>query len=1270
MKRNWLLCGFFLIVSLFIFAVALAQQPPGQPEPITAFLIESEIGRALPRQILYDPNYERYAIVDAYGRLMLVDALSFATQTILYEIGEYNGLAFSHNGRWLALAIGNRIELWDANTGARIADLADLGDALRVIGPLVFSRDDNLLQFTSIHPAPRDIRIHEYDTVTVPWLWNLTAARNEGLSTFPGQVEAWQFQDYRNGFFIGPDDRIVAALPGRLQVLDAYSLTHLFDIPTDRYERDPMRVWFSARDNQIYVRPVYQDSLIQVDTQRGVLVEIPMNVWLTPTDLERLGRLELSPQARVIGEPATVSTNSLLLRLLGEDYNQFYIDETYEIHRLTVTLIDLIIPPADTGNNVAALLLVYDEDEEHGYFILSSNAQQLILSPDATRLLARVREDEETVITYDLSAGEEINRFIPALRAIGRYERVRQNRVLAYAENGAVIVSDFQRYSADTAEVLANDLRYSRRFDRFFFSSDSQSVVTLSGSEWRVWNVATGEVLRREVLDFADGTIMSTSSDGYHFLLRTWDGIRVIDLAANTQEDVTIDELPGRDIEQIIPNSTWEDFLVVYAINPWGQYDPGNEIALYNLHAGQQWFIAGDDLPPIDNRSYGWVDDATVYVSGEGAPDEQPSRIFGVEYHPSGLPACLVAAYPDAPAAWNDLWEWLVLYLRPDALANLSQLICADLPDTLEEVQQMLLPTATLPPMSPTPITLPGVPVCLTARYPAEADLYAAIWRNLTQTTISAEEQIRLAELLCEGIEDDQYNWLGDSSGNYGRLTMMIDAQTGLRAGGAFTPVERVSRPMEPIYDLFEQTTGRQLGTAVLSPNGERIASSNLPGELVVYRMLVSYQSLLDQVTATAQADLLARNLIAALPTSSPTYYEIGTPRPTLTPTVTPTPIPRPQERVDQSQWGESVDLCPSEQLYTLGNLPADYQPTGRLIAPNAEGALWAVEPEDGRRYPDETIPVCCSWCSCDFSPDQQWLLVDTYTQIYILRPDGTDRQILFDEGATRPETIWWSGPNTLEYEVDVWVEEGGREARYTALQRDILDVDPDPAPWIPRITINNIRANIISLQPGGSWLLVRTTFSTGFGPGYKYYLYDLTTGNYRYFARLALYPDQELETFWHPLGDRLFYNYPLDYRSDYEAEGELGWYQINIADGSNRFLGNLPGGVWSNEGRYRVFATDRRAQPISVWDSLTGLTRTYCIPETGARFYEGYFTWSPDSRYIALQAPLPHDEADPNVGQHTLILDIETGAVVDLIHGDADYLYWAREPGTYGEGN
>jgi hypothetical protein len=356
--------------------------------------------------------------------------------------------------------------------------------------------------------------------------------------------------------------------------------------------------------------------------------------------------------------------------------------------------------------------------------------------------------------------------------------------------------------------------------------------------------------------------------------------------------------------------------------------------------------------------------------------------------------------------------------------------------------------------------------------------------------------------------------------------------------------------------------------------------------------------------------------------------------------------------------------MCPLEQLLTMDNLPEGYSPIGRIIAPIQGDVLWVIEPESGRRYADEDVPLCGFGIDCNFSPDRQWILGQDLDEIFVVRPDGTDQRVLFGEDDVWPQSeIRWAGSDTLEYEVTVERERNGRREFVTGIQQDILGVFPDPEPWVPEVVINNLPATIVSRQPGGTHVIVYTVFSTGFGPGYKYYVYDFATGTSEYFARFADYPPEQLSVSWHPSGDRLFYYYPPP------PNRAPIWYQFKFGDGTqdHRLLGNLPGGTWSNEGRYRAFATNRRTQPIAVWDSETGLTRTYCIPETGARFYDGSFVWSPDSRYIALRAPLPKDETVEGIGQHVMILNIETGEIVDLTTGAGSLVTWAIEPGGYG---
>src|SRR5690349_552000 len=150
-----------------------------------AFRIEGEIGRALPRKMVYDVNNEHIAVVDAYGRLQLINALDFSTLYTLHEQGDYGDIAFSHDGRWLAVAYGITMELWDTTTGKLAAGLPDLGNARSIFGPITFSSNDEVAIFYGSYPTPRELRQSENDSINYPWVWNLKAARHEGDSTFP-----------------------------------------------------------------------------------------------------------------------------------------------------------------------------------------------------------------------------------------------------------------------------------------------------------------------------------------------------------------------------------------------------------------------------------------------------------------------------------------------------------------------------------------------------------------------------------------------------------------------------------------------------------------------------------------------------------------------------------------------------------------------------------------------------------------------------------------------------------------------------------------------------------------------------------------------------------------------------------------------------------------------------------------------------------------------------------------------------------------------------
>ncbi len=1256
----------FLLLALLASGIILsmggittAAQPTATPTPQIAFRIEGEIGRALPRRIVYDPGHEQMAVVDAYHRLLLVNALDYSTTAVLHERGSYGDIAFSKDGRWLAVIYDLTVEVWDTQTQQRVAVLAQgIGSAHSLTGPLDFTSDDSVLVFYGIYPAPPALRRTENDTITYPWVWHVAAARGAAETTFPNGAEAVQMFDYPNGFVLTPDDFIVAALPARLQVLDAFTLQPQYDIPTARYEQDPLNIWRSLEDDRVYVRPTTGDTLLQVDTARQSLVEMPISTTLTRADLDLIGGLEAGTVARVIGGQASTTSNPLLSLFLG-NYRH---PDRYGNRPLTVTLVDLLLPPASTPDNALALLFVYDERQQTGQFILTSGGtQQMVLSPDHEELLVRRQEGDEYVIRYHIESGEEINRFLPALRAIGGYSRQAKNRVLAYDQSGLVVISDFQRLAADTFAVLAEDLRYSRVFDHFFFSRDSQKIITLAGTEWREWSIATGEVLRREVVSLS-GAILATSDDGYRYLTMGFNPdnsgyAEVQDLAVNQRYRVDFQNIPGSRIEDIYPNPSWTRFLVVYTANEFGPYYPGNQIAVYDYLAGLQWLIAGDDLPPNNQRQYGWVDDDTVFVHGQGRASSQPARVYGVDYAQSGLPACIASAFPDHTDQFLQLWERLLYYVRGDRLNELSLRICQQVPQSAGEVEALLQITATPRRIVATGVPSGEVPQCLLDRYPADTEAYTEIWRTMT-AGLPPEQASELAVLLCEGIGPIPETQEFDPSLG---VTMFIDATTGQRSSGDYQPEPPPQTPLGPVYDLFERTEGRPLGTAILSPDRNLIAASSLPGELIIYRMIVTYDTLMSQLTATAAVQLAEANLIYAMPTPSATYSLIGTPRPTLTPTPRQTLYPLPQQQAYETR--QTTNFCPSETLFSAAAPPASYDAAGRIYAIFSDGPVWVVEPENGRRREAESAIQCTRGVDCQFSADNQWILAETYDLIYVSRPDNTDQRILWDLRTPDPPTpiprnIYWDGADTLEWEASIQVTtESGSITSRSGYVRDVINVFPDPPPWVPTIVINDIPAQFLSRQPDGPWAAAVTTYSTGTGQGYKYYLYHTETGASMQFAQ-SEHSTISLE--WHPLGDRLFFR----------VSDRLPVYQIVFPELIPQAGGPYWGGVWSNDGRYQAYRTDSRAQPIAVFDSQTGETRTYCLPETGARFYDGPFTWSPDSRYIALQAPLPRDEAQEGIGQHTMILNIETGEVVDLTTGIFQLISWAEEPGGYGTGD
>ncbi len=1273
MRRTYSLL--LALVSLVVVGVVL-----GQALPASAFELVQEIGERRPRGIIYDPNFDRFALVDPAGRLALVDAASFATQHILYENGLYNAYQFSPDGRWLVLAIETRLEVWDAQTGTLLTDLNPDG-ALRVEGPLYFSEDGGLLCFNTQVRAPQELRRSENDTTNLPWIWDVRAALRERSSVLPGRVSAQPFFDYRNGFVFGAHGKIIAGLPERLQLLELTSdtISVIGDIPAPaRAEPDPVTVWFSLRDTQMYVLPNGENYLVQVNTEAGTLLDLPIGRDLRVGRFADLETIALSDQARIIGQPNSRESSALLRVLFGDDQYP----RSFGYHPLTVTLVDILTPATPQAESWAMLVYIFDEQTGIGRLelIRPPDANQLALHPDGNLLLLRRYSGVGQIEVYNLDSGDLEMTYYPALPDF------EGNQLLAYNATGAVVISDWQRFDAADGAVLFENLERNYGYEQFFFSQDSRRLTTLNGSQWTVWDVATGQVVQRETVAVR-GSILRTSPDNQRFLTvlsgddpRGSTGVEIYDLATQERRSVFFDELPDRSIIDIIPSPNWENYLVIYSVADFGPYAPGNEIAIYSMNAGRLWFLAGDDLPEPGARSYGWLDNERAYIYGERGGQQQPQRVYGLEFDANGLPACLVQAFPDEYPRWLDLWDRLVVTRSSTYLYRLTQRLCASLPASVEQVDALFNPTAvpTRPPVTATPSLIAGVPVCLTERFPGEAQQYAEDWRALTEG-LPPEQVAELEALLCESLQGQESPPVNLNVAVSNAQVVVLDIRTGSRELGTYIPRRAGGSPylfppdIQPVLDEYFREFN-SMPNGALSPDGTLFAIFTDTQHIRVYRLAIPYETIVanQQATQTAAVQGFAtdapQQVVRLQPTALPPFEPLGPPRPTLTPTVTPTSPPLAEQRVDLPEFGAVVEICPATTTFNISAPPPDYAPTGRLFVTHADSdVMWVLEPESGTLYLDETLPRCGISLSCNFSFDGNWILTDT-GELAVSRPDGSARQVLFrEEEREYGRSATWIGLHTLEYSYLTFDPQRSIN-EIELVQRYDPAASEQPAPQeprFPRYDVNGLPTDVLAVQPGLSnrYALVSTSFNTGSGTGYRFYIYDSETGEALYFARFA--DPRGVEAFWHPLGTLLFYRF----------SGFEDWYVFDPALREHRLLGNLPNGQLSRDGRYWVssFALPFDAaqarldagQPVpglQIWDSATGLTRRYCFPGT-AGFGSTPLYWSPDNRYLAFRLELPQEAGGEVSRRRTYILDTASGYVTELTFDISGIVIWTQDP-------
>jgi WD40 repeat protein len=1235
------------------------------PTPENIFAVETVIGKPVPSKLLYNPQYNQLLTLDAYNRLVLADANTHEPLAELSYSGTVMDILFSNDGSTLAVLTSQSVDLWDVPSRSLLQRLTALNNPFTLYGPLSFSHDDTMLLFFGEYPTPRNLRTSETDRSTFPWLWDVAAARGQRQSRLPNRAEAVQLFDYIAGAALAPapdGPLLIGALPGRVQVMEAASLRPLYSIPIARYARDPFRLFNSQIDGRVYLSSSANNALVLVDTVNQTSIDLPLNVPLTESQLESLDFERISPLgALTLGPANTPFVNPLHQRFLGDYYRG--ISGEYGSRPITLSLLDIVISPG-MGENRALIVLQDPETDRVSLRLSAGGHQQMTLSPDRSTLLVR-ETTEDTVVAYNLARGISTLRFVPALR-LGRYSHLLKNRVLTYSPDGRTIQTDFQTIDAATARVLAQDVAYSRQYERFYFAPDSRHIITMSGTEWRRWDIFTGEVVQREVINLR-GSVVATAASGTRLLYQDQDtgGNTVMRIAEVTDSGVrtaqiTINGLAGHNIERVLPNPNWSRFLAIYSVNRFGPHAPANQVAMYTMGRGRNWLMAGDDLPGMSGRDYAWVDNDTVAILSAVERDPSPWRVYGVDYHASGLPACLVQRFgDDAVPVLGGLWAFLVWKNAPYQLDDIAVRICTAPPASLADAVATLGPSSTPTRITATPLPSADINACFDAAFGSAAPLYLARWATLT-ADLTPQESAQMAIRMCEGLSGVRLS-PGDLGYAQPRFTMLIDAESGLRSAGDYQPAQVVSILLDPFYRRFREVYQRDMGRGILSPDRQFIVASGLPGELVVYRLTKPFETVMLSATETAQAAYNAANQIVGMPTLTATYNPIGTARPTLTPTAAQTMPPPPQTGTAVYAALTERSFCPAS-LTPISSLRADWGATGRLLGRIQSDIIWAIEPENGSRYPAPEAPLCREGVSCTFSPDREWILADTYDFTYVVRPDGSAERILFDRRTPQPENrrpndLSWALGNVLNWTTRQTVQENGRNQTRTFLRRDVLNVFPDPDLLpLEGHTINQIPVSNLRVQPGGVWALADVTYNTGTGTGFRTYLYHMLTGEARLFAN-DVYPQ------WHITGDRVFWSIPIgrDITYYYQMAAEDDW--------TPRFLSvNLrPNGLWSNDGEQVLITLNpNTGYHASIWNPRTGTLNRYCLPETDRNSTIGEWTWSPDGQYLAVQATLPRDRGQAGVGAHTLIIRLSDGMVVDVTNGVASLISWVREPGQY----
>ncbi|MBL8132236.1 MAG: hypothetical protein JNL42_10295, partial [Anaerolineae bacterium] len=385
-------------------------------------------------------------------------------------------------------------------------------------------------------------------------------------------------------------------------------------------------------------------------------------------------------------------------------------------------------------------------------------------------------------------------------------------------------------------------------------------------------------------------------------------------------------------------------------------------------------------------------------------------------------------------------------------------------------------------------------------------------------------------------------------------------------------------------------------------------------------------------------------------------------------------------------------EICPWAEARPLADRSASFAPAGRLIGTASEsGVMWALDMASARLYPDETLPRCAYGLPCEFSSDQNWILI-LGSGIAVARPDGSDRTVLMTRAESEATLIsaGWADRERVFLDISGYIPQVDQSER---VLRQYYDVNSrtfsEPAQVIETINVNDLPTEVVSIQPlGGALRVVRTPVVLPTGQGYRYTLYDAATGHYEMFAeaRPGDMIGTELYFEWDPTGTRLYYTPPL--RPDYgtgviwDEPQTISYQEMLMAydarTGAHTLSTFRSIDEWSRDARYRYgpyYAADRQERldaglpvpTLRLQDVETSQVRLYCPPERIWDIDEA--AWSPDGRYVALRALQPGDQSEATRQFSTIyVLDLDTGEIIDMQADMNSLLVWTMEEGGYGD--